>query len=467
MSNTTTTPNMNLVLPIPGIEVGPTYAAELNQAFTTVDEHSHVPGAGLPIPTAGLNINADLTFNNLYNIIGLRSTRYASQGSALALVTDIDCCYVVGPDLWYNDGSGNQIQITVGGSVNSSGAGNISGMGSTTATAVYTAINSLFTFNSNTLTPANFKIGPVSIGLNSASPKFVTLSPNGSQVADYDLVFPVGLPASQKFATIDASGNIASDWAVDSSTIVVAANTVKVPAGGITATELANTTVTAAKIANGTITTTQISNSAGITGTQIAGTTIAAANIVANTITSSQIANNTISATQIANNTITSTQIANSTITTTQIASATIAGSNIAAATVTRQNQVAVGEQIGSSSGIYSTNSASYVAISNLSLSLAVTGRPVILMLQGSATDVDGNICGDAGTYARAVFLRGATAIAHFSIGSSDGPITGFGMQYCMDQPTAGTYTYSVQTKVISGAGSVNFNNVRLVAFEL
>jgi len=116
---TTTTPNMNLVLPDVSVEPGPQWASDLNTALDLVDAHDHTTGKGVPVPSAGLSINADLPFGN-NDATTLRSTRFTSQGSPLSTAPDVDCVYVSGDNLYYNDNSGNKIQITSGGGLNPS-----------------------------------------------------------------------------------------------------------------------------------------------------------------------------------------------------------------------------------------------------------------------------------------------------------------------------------------------------------
>lgn len=207
MSNTTTTPYMSLSLPIVGTEVGPAWASEVNQAFTTVDSHNHTSGQGVPIPSAGININADLGFNG-YNAYGFRTVRLGSQSAALSLASDLLCLYATGGNLYYNDGSGNQIQITAAGVVNTSSSGNISGMGGTSAAATYTNATSTFAFTSATNTPAKMSFGPIAIGRNAVSPYTVTLIANASATGSFTLTFPTALPASTGFMQMDTSGNI-------------------------------------------------------------------------------------------------------------------------------------------------------------------------------------------------------------------------------------------------------------------
>ena len=41
MAETSTTTFMNLVLPTPGERLGPTWATDINTAFSRIDEHDH------------------------------------------------------------------------------------------------------------------------------------------------------------------------------------------------------------------------------------------------------------------------------------------------------------------------------------------------------------------------------------------------------------------------------------------
>ena len=68
----------------------------------------------------------------------------------------------------------------------------------------------------------------------------ITINSHNSLAADYAVFLPAALPGAQHFLSLDASGNIAADWVVDNSTIVVSSNTVKVPTGGITGTQIAS-----------------------------------------------------------------------------------------------------------------------------------------------------------------------------------------------------------------------------------
>lgn len=107
---------LNLILPVPTVTLGPAWASQINTAFEVIDAHDHSSGKGVRIPTAGLNINADLDFNEnaaldleLANLIDRDSS---PTGSAFA--TSVS---VFDGDLYYTNASGVAVQLTTGGSI--------------------------------------------------------------------------------------------------------------------------------------------------------------------------------------------------------------------------------------------------------------------------------------------------------------------------------------------------------------
>jgi hypothetical protein len=133
---TTQTPYMLLELPVvgPSGQLGPTWATNLNTALTSVDSHDHTTGKGVKITPSAININQNLTIGS-YSLTDVKSLVTTNQSS----VSTLQALYSKGSsaDLYWNDASGNIVRLTSGGAVNVSGAGNISGMGSTTAALTY------------------------------------------------------------------------------------------------------------------------------------------------------------------------------------------------------------------------------------------------------------------------------------------------------------------------------------------
>jgi microcystin-dependent protein len=110
-----TTPYMNLTLPVPGETETPDWAPMEVEAFETVDAHDHTMGKGTPVPAAGLDIDSDLDIqeNELLNVgaVNLVSLDASLPASSVQALQSIE------GDLWYNNGDGTPVQITQGSSI--------------------------------------------------------------------------------------------------------------------------------------------------------------------------------------------------------------------------------------------------------------------------------------------------------------------------------------------------------------
>lgn len=246
----TMTPNMSLTLPSVGTEPGPAYATDINSSLSTVDQHDHTSGNGVPVPSAGLNINTDLPFGN-NNLTLVRSVRLNPQGSPLSLGTDLGCLYESGVDLYYNDGNGNQIRITASGSV-AGATGSITGLTSP-ASASYSAGSQTFTWQSNSNVAANMDFRSAILRNNSVSSNGITLAAPSSLPGNYSLTLPSALPGAQSFMSLDSSGNIAANWTVDNSTIIISSNLVQIgtlPTNSVGTSQIVNAAVTGVKLQN-------------------------------------------------------------------------------------------------------------------------------------------------------------------------------------------------------------------------
>lgn len=201
-----TTPNMGMLLPVPTVTPGPTYASENNDAFEVVDSHDHSSGKGVPVPSDGININADLSFNN-FNATTLRSVRFTSQGSPLSLPADLSCLYVSMGNLFYNNQLGQQVQITSGAAIDATSIGGIGGdYATSTALEFYTTFTRTFTFWSANNVPANLDAGSVTIREVTTSPHGLTLASPTGLAADYTITMPPALPASTASLVVSPSG---------------------------------------------------------------------------------------------------------------------------------------------------------------------------------------------------------------------------------------------------------------------
>jgi hypothetical protein len=210
------TPNMSLRLPTPGITkplgvapAGESWMELQNTALSALDSHNHSPGKGIMVPSSGINVNAPLPFNS-QDATGLRSARFSDRGVALGTPSDVGCIYLAGGELYFNSGSGAQIQITSGGALNAASIGAIGGDYATSgASESYSSVAKLFSFESAAGVKAGVAAGPIQIVEPVSGGKKVTLRVPTGLGADYQLTLPTALPASTKPLTIDSSGQIA------------------------------------------------------------------------------------------------------------------------------------------------------------------------------------------------------------------------------------------------------------------
>jgi hypothetical protein len=135
-----------------------------------------------------------------------------------------------------------------------------------------------------------------------------------------------------------------------------------------------------------------------------------------------------------------------------------------------------VGQQTSSASGSFSTTSATYVDVTNLSVAITTTGRPVIVAVIADTTAAGAYIGASVSTGLGAGWnvklLRDATTAAIWTMtldatGGGSGAYAMFvpGCLMHIDVPAAGTYTYKLQQRRIGT--NATFANCKLVAYEL
>lgn len=215
MSNVTTSPNMNLPIPVPGLDPGPDYANNLYACLGPtgggIDGHDHSAGNGVPITPAGINISSDLPFSG-NNAIQLKTARFNSQSAAITSSSpNVGCAYNVLGNLYWNDASGNQIQITSGGAVAGT-PGSIANLVAP-ASASYVALSKTFVWQSDVATAANMDFASAILRNSTASSKGCTLNPPSAMAADITLTLPT-IPSDQSFMAVDNSGNMSGYAAV-------------------------------------------------------------------------------------------------------------------------------------------------------------------------------------------------------------------------------------------------------------
>jgi hypothetical protein len=252
----------------------------------------------------------------------------------------------------------------------------------------------------------------------------------------------------------------------DNSTIEISGDVLRVKDDGITVSKIAEQ-VALSVLGNGTNSTANVTALAAGTDGHVlrrSGTAVAFGELGASTVGSSQIVDGSISAGDIGSDAVTTVKILNSNVTTAKIADGNVTNTKLAAKNLT----------VSSSSGLFSTTST-LANVTNLSAAITTSGRPVRVFLT-SASGSSGCVfraTAASGSPANAfsVVLRDGSPIAIFdltgqtvtgSAGSIGVPCSSISF---LDQPGAGTYTYSIQVGH-GGSHTLVMNYTKLVVME-
>lgn len=147
---------------------------------------------------------------------------------------------------------------------------------------------------------------------------------------------------------------------------------------------------------------------------------------------------------------------------------------------ITQDKRVALGQQLSSACASFTRTGTAYGDITNLSVSITTTGRPVFVGLVGEGTDFS-YVDVDKTSVSAAVnvtvmikFLRDSTTLssqkAVFGGTASNDlsgsiPVSSF---WHIDTPSAGTYTYKVQMRTGDATDTTgSIVNAKLIAYEL
>ncbi len=381
--STTITPNMNLPVPVVGDEQGPQYATDINDCMTVIDQHDHTAGSGVLITPAAININTDLPFNG-NSLSGLSVLRFQSQISPpTPMSPNLDSLFVSGDDLYYNDGAGNQVRITISGAVNSPTT-SIPGL-VPPASVFYDSGSETVIWQSDVDVAASTDTRDVILRNNTANSKGLTLTPPTAMAADYSITLPA-LPLATGLVGMASTG-------------VQAVQSYQVAGDNV---GQAMTSTGANAVAN--------------SRTRTTGTTVAVGGVALST-----------------------------------------------------------------SCGAFSTSSSTPVDVTNLTVTITTSGRPIFIGLIGDGTTgssviaVSNNSTSISGATGDVFLFNGATNIVNSrfranvasptpAFSALQVPVSTFSY---IDVQVAGTYTYKIQAQGDSLGSSLNINDSKLIAYEL
>lgn len=205
----TTLPNMGLKQPTRGPSGSGIWDDDLDENALKTDSHDHSTGKGVTVKTAGISIDADLTFSSLYAPIGLHRLTFAS---IVALSSSNKSLFVNTADneLYWRSNAGTNVKLTLGSALNVAAfTGGIGGDYTAVAAALnYDNSGTRYTLRGASGTNwARMASGDVRLFETGTSETvFVGLAAPSALAGSYTITMPLAAPSSTSYVSMDSSG---------------------------------------------------------------------------------------------------------------------------------------------------------------------------------------------------------------------------------------------------------------------
>jgi hypothetical protein len=212
------TTNMLLVQPSENGDAG-TWDTILTALFALVDAHDHSTGKGVTVKTAGISINADLSYSSSGNFFAAKDLKALDLNptAASGITSYSSALFANSSDsnnLYFRNSSGTNVRITNGASLDITASGGIAGdYISTGAEVAYSDAGKEYTFKGKD--PDNFwmalRSGPLRIAqLDTTESVYVELIAPAALASSYTITFPTAAPASTSVVQMSSAGVLSS-----------------------------------------------------------------------------------------------------------------------------------------------------------------------------------------------------------------------------------------------------------------
>lgn len=207
----TTLPNLSLVLPTRGAPGAGIWDDTLDADLALIDAHNHTAGKGVAVPTAGININADLSFGSAFGLTNAQRIQFAS---VTALSSNNKSLFVNAADneLYWRSNAGSNVKLTAGAALNVAAftggfGGDYAAVG---AVAAFDDAGDRYTFKQQSpFNWARLASGEVRIfETGTLDTVFVGLAAPAALAASFTITLPLALPAATRMLSMDSAGNV-------------------------------------------------------------------------------------------------------------------------------------------------------------------------------------------------------------------------------------------------------------------
>ncbi|HEU4984289.1 MAG TPA: hypothetical protein VFT58_01505 [Nitrososphaera sp.] len=217
---------MGLTLPVVGVTAGSTAAGLVGAALSAI-----ISRLETKVTPSSIDVNSDLSFKSgvtNYGAKDLQRAAFASLSAVLAAASYPTTLYVVSGNLHYNDGAGNAIQMTSGGTLNIASSGGITGAGygagGSGVEVNWDSVNTKYRFRSGNGTDSFAAVECDDVLLRDGSGNAIRLAAPALGT-DYTLTLPNAVPAaSGSLLLMDTAGAITTSRAPTLASVTLDAN---------------------------------------------------------------------------------------------------------------------------------------------------------------------------------------------------------------------------------------------------
>ena len=198
--------SLGITLPTVSTTVGPDYAEDINEALESI-----IDVLEAKVTPAGISISSDLNFkpsSTNYAATNVERVNFQNKSAAIGAVTYPYATYVVDGDLYFNDGTGHQIRMTTGGTVNVSTTGGItgSGYGSSGVEVNWSSGDSAYLFKTASAANSYAHLWCNNVRLSDLSDHYIALDAP-SLSSTYTVTLPSAVPASSNSVVMATAAN--------------------------------------------------------------------------------------------------------------------------------------------------------------------------------------------------------------------------------------------------------------------
>lgn len=205
----TTLPNLGIVLPTRGAPGSGHWADTTDANYQLLDAHNHQSGKGLPINSAAISVDGDISFGSSWAITNMQRVSFAS---VTALSANNLSLFVSGNELRWRSSSGTNVQLTNGNSLNVSAfVGGIGGDYTSVAAAEnYDDSAKRYTFKQGggSLWAKLQSGGLRLVEFSTSETLFVEQLAPAALASSYGVTWPTALPGSTTLVQVDNTGQI-------------------------------------------------------------------------------------------------------------------------------------------------------------------------------------------------------------------------------------------------------------------